>query len=126
MNRLRRFLVACFVALALPLQAVAAAGMTHCLGMAQPAAGHGAAVVAHHVDDHAGDHAGHGDSLLAKAQAGGGHPCSACAACVIGLALPPAAITLALPCPGSARVAAHDTAVVSHIGGTLERPPRAG
>ncbi len=114
--RFRHWLLLCLIALALPVQSLAAARMLHC-GGGQPA-GLGAAVgAAHHGDvalpgethGHAGHpvalgtatevpvghHAQAMDHTAAPAQADAPHlsphhGCSACAACCVALALPQA------------------------------------
>src|SRR5512138_1668198 len=88
------------LALALPLQALAAATMMHCGAHSSPHA-HEAATPAHHSHDVSPSGAAHvhGDPSDAMADhhypvSDGAssllHKCSACAACCIGLALPSA------------------------------------
>ncbi|HSB98949.1 MAG TPA: hypothetical protein VLE45_03475 [Burkholderiaceae bacterium] len=126
------------LALALPLQGVAAATMAHCAPMrgdATSVSGHEHAAprsVPHHHHDAATDtapsHAAHG---VASADDTGGqdvtsslHKCSACAACCIGLGLPSTAFALPQPPVASSVPAAPSAHDVAFFTSGPERPPR--
>lgn len=122
-----KFALAWILALALPMQALAAATMLHCaqgpLPQAAPAlhahVGHhdAAAAEAGMAHDTAAHHVGNADD-------DGTHHCSACAACVAGAALPSAAsVTLPIDAAGAQLVppVSRECSVV--LAG-LERPPR--
>jgi hypothetical protein len=136
MRSLLRLLLLCLMAVALPVQGLAATGAVHCAAMhdrMQGATGH------HHDDGSAHQHdAHHGGQEAASAPSGGddhraddGSPrvgsafkCSACAACCVALGLPSVAITLpALPAEGLEPDIAFRAAVAFLTGGP-ERPPR--
>jgi len=131
MSPLLKTALAWILALALPMQGLAAATMLHCAleptSAAVPEANahtghHGAAsadsavvqdAAAPHAAHHAGDAADHV-----------GHQCSACAACVAGAVLPSAAPKVTpLDAGGTPLLAAaaHERSIV--LAG-LERPPR--
>ncbi len=124
-----------FLALALPMQALAAAAMLHCshastqqaAAAVHELAGHHAVAVgtglAHDATAHpagdagdAGDDGNHGTH--------GAHQCSACAACVAGAALP-SAMLLTLPVEAAgAMLLALASRECSVVLAGLERPPR--
>ena len=153
-----RSLLLCLMALALPLQGLAAARTLHCADAA--GRGHAAGMSAH-AGDTARAHPAHGDTdgahharspahahghdhghhhgqtdlidpVDAQADAGShpaqapvdGHSCSACAACCVGLALPPAAPLMALPGHEPAHALVPDREAASFISSGPERPPR--
>jgi hypothetical protein len=132
----RRAVVLLLVALALPLQAVAAAAMLHC----QPAAGGHAAV--HGADRadpaaglagqgaHASDH-GHADGHAhtappgdADAGPGSAHACSACATCCTLAGVP--VMVLGVPAPEPTPAARGDAPppAAMFLTSGVERPPR--
>ena len=122
------------LAVALPLQGVAAATMAHCTparGESSGAAGHDHAApgVPHHHHDAAADtaaaHAAHGAADTTVGDASPLHKCSACAACCIGLALPSAAFALPQPPVASTAPAAPSAHEVAFFTSGPERPPRA-
>lgn len=137
MRSLLRLLLLCLMAVALPVQGLAATGAVHCAAMhdrMQVATAH------HHDDGSAHQHdAHHGGQDAASAappgaddhradegspRAGDAFKCSACAACCVALGLPSVAITLpTLPAEGLEPAIALRAAVVFLTGGP-ERPPR--
>jgi hypothetical protein len=137
MRRTTRAFVVWLVALALPVQGLAAATMLHFASVHDGAASHGshhpcASVALAHHDDSApvvaseaanAPIASHGDASThgVKTRA---HKCSACAACNVGAVLPSATLTLPLP---TAKAAARPCPAVVHatfLTAGLERPPR--
>ena len=132
MTPLLKAALAWTLALALPMQGLAAATMLHCASSPAPQAVVQASVDAH---EHAGHHgaadadapqhsAAHSAHAAGDAADNGGHQCSACAACVAGAALP-SAVSVVLPVETAGTVllapSSHEFSVV--LAG-LERPPR--
>ncbi len=127
MAPLLRLLFVCLMALALPVQGLAAARMMHGAGHASrssPAGDHGG----HRCGDHhavAGASAADGHGHAAHdAGSAAGHQCSACAACCVAMALPttwpaPAAPPGASFAPPPAGASPHS--VVPRL---PDRPPR--
>jgi hypothetical protein len=130
-----RRLAVWLLALAIPLQGLAAATMLHCVPLRGDASAH--ADQEHHGSPAAAQHA-HGGDAAAHAQATGAaphdhdggvapadHKCSACAACNVGVGLPstlaalpqPPAVSEAHPVPATVRTA--------FLTSGPERPPRA-
>lgn len=119
MSRLWRALVLCILAVALPLQGVAAATMLHC------AAGRVHDVAAHVHEAAAHDHHAASSGSIDKAHSSGvKQTCSACAACCMGLALIPRYSPLPADEPASQPQPAVEKSPVSFISSGLERPPR--
>lgn len=133
MRSVFRFVLLCLMALALPLQGLAATGAVHCAAMherMQVSAAH------HHDDNAAHHHEGHAAKSVATSaddhrsddsapRAGGAFKCSACAACCVALGLPSGAVTLPqAPADGLTPPMALRAAVAFLTGGP-ERPPRA-
>lgn len=119
---LRMFMV-WMLALALPMQGMAAAAMRYCGGAEpQPAAHHAAAEVSVHAADHRQHHhpAGPGADHAHAA----GHACSACAACCVALALPPAMPVPVAVDPAPTAVTALVAPSPSFLTAGPERPPR--
>lgn len=117
MQWLRMFML-WMLALALPLQGMAAVAMLHC-GHQAPA----------QIDAHAGHglHEGHvhdDASVTGSHTHSAGHSCSACAACCVALALPPAmpVLAAALTAPTSATTLVAPSP--SFLTAGPERPPR--
>ena len=142
MRRLLRLALLCILALALPLQGMAAAAMTDC------ASGHHAAASlsapAHPFEAgheaHGLHHAGHPvatDAPLPEAAAtppAAGHDtqihspgpgCSACAACCAGFALTFAPFEVAAPDPEAGIRSPAPDGTVGNVEDAPERPPRA-
>lgn len=126
-----RCLLIWLMALAVPLQGMAAASLRHCLpaheraqaGDAAHAEGHSHAVQSH--SHHPGDEAAAHDAGPHKAadsfKAG---KCSACAACCVALGLPEDAVQVPVV-PADAFIARLGvTAPLSFVPGGLDRPPR--
>ncbi|MEP7099163.1 MAG: hypothetical protein ABI781_01555 [Burkholderiales bacterium] len=115
MSRRIRFLLMCLIALALPVQGIAAATMLHC-----DHAQHAAATVASNPrHDHRHDHAAHKAAVAEKAS------CSACAACCLGAGI--TAPHVVLPAPLAAFTVLHAAAEPAWVGTILavpKRPPR--
>ena len=138
MRSICRLLLISMVAVALPVQGFAAAGMLHCVSPAMPTLAQSHALAQSHSDAHfeedsaaGGDshhahHAGHGDAAASPElqPSHDGHKCSACAACCAGAALPASAIRLALPEPSVEPALPPAKTAVSFIASGLERPPR--
>jgi len=136
MHRCVRPLWIWLLALALPLQALAAATMMHCGAHPSPHAHASATQPAHHAHDassHGPVHAhGHDGGATADhhhpASDGANsllHKCSACASCCIGLALPSADVAA----PGPLKATGADlpppaTPAVAFVTGGPDRPPR--
>jgi hypothetical protein len=111
--RLHRFLLL-FVMLALPLQALASAGMLAC-ALAQPDAHHEMAM---------GDGDGCHDSEVPEHPAPS-HDCKHCAACALGSVLPaPSAERVADSLPAAGPAAHPDAGYAGFIPDGPERPPR--
>jgi hypothetical protein len=133
MRPLLKSLLLWLLALALPVQALAAAGMQHCgashermrVAPAAHAHAHEEAAGGGHEHHHAAapaaeaqdDHAGSGAGLA-------GFSCSACAACCIALALPAAGVRSAAPPPEAYASALSAVPVPPYVTGGLDRPPR--
>jgi hypothetical protein len=136
MSPLLKAALAWILALALPMQGLAAATMLHCASSPAPQT-----VVQGHVDVNTHAHAGHHGVAAADADAAqhgaahsaqasgdtadnGGHQCSACAACVAGAALPSAvSVVLPVETAGAMLLAAAPREFSVVLAG-LERPPR--
>ncbi|MED5622383.1 hypothetical protein [Ideonella sp. BN130291] len=128
MRTLARLLALWLIAVALPIQGVAAATMLHCAGMPS----HEAAVAG--PGDHHEGHGGHhhagaatepaGDAHATHHPAGGKHSCSACASCCSATALP--AMPLLLVSQGVTEPLTPDPErpLVAFLTGGPERPPR--
>lgn len=120
------------MALAIPVQGLAAAGMRHCGVGPGPVtvAVSGAAMQTHayahshsHADDgpaHDAHHAHHAHADAPDA----GHACSACAACCVSLGLPAPALRLPAPPPEAGISSLPMTRLYSFVPSGLERPPR--
>lgn len=130
MNRLCRLILLCLMALALPLQGLAAAGVLPCASGHLPGTHLG---TAHGSDAHADCHgvsAPSSSSATAAAEpapdvaSAGAHKCSACAACGAGMALPAAAPVLPSTGPEPVPVLSLEADAASFIASGLERPPR--
>ena len=141
-----RVLMLWMLALALPVQGMAAVAMLHCdhQAPARQAAATDVAQIEAHADHHGhvhGLHKGHvhdGESTGAASQGAvaqashdaashthaAGHSCSACAACCVALALPPAmpVLATALTAPTSATTLVAPSP--SFLTAGPERPPR--
>jgi hypothetical protein len=135
-----RSLLLWLMALALPMQGLAAAARMHCAAQAPMSASavHVDAHASHHAGQHARHHADpehpihahhlaadvdgtpHGDADAPRA----GHSCSACAACHAPVGLPPARVMLPAPPVASFTAAALADAGASHVPAGLDRPPR--
>lgn len=133
MRSLWRFVLVWLMALAIPVQGVAAVGMLHCA--AAPA--HQAHTLhdGHHDGHHhaggdqaqVGDQAEVGDDAgLSPADDGHtlGHKCSACAACCAGLGLPAHVAEFGSPGVAQAIALPPGAAPASIVPGRLDRPPR--
>lgn len=136
MRSLLRSLFVWLLALALPLQGIAAAGMQAC----GPTHGHTGPVAASVHDaghGHAGAHPVHGDvhgeahaPAVGHPSAGAelpaaGHQCGACAACCPAVALPSVLVLPAAPASESLVIASVPARLASFVPPGLERPPRA-
>lgn len=135
-----RSLLLWLLALALPMQGLAAAARMHCAAqtpMATPAAvaphagHHSGHQAAHHGAHHGAHHAamdvdgpahgdGNGDADLPRSA----HSCSACAACHAPVGLPAALVMLPAPPMGGFMAATLADAGASHVPAGLDRPPR--
>ena len=136
MRFLLRSLLVWLMALALPLQGIAAAGMQAC----GPTHGHTGPVVAsahESVHGHAAMRSVHGD-VHGEAHApalqhpsadtelpAAGHQCGACAACCPAVALPAALVLPAVPLSETVVIPAAPARLASFVPPGLERPPRA-
>jgi hypothetical protein len=142
MSSIVRTLVLCLLALALPLQGLAAATMLHCgpshharivsasAAHDHAAHGHGAARGAHSHDDRAADGSAAvdaanpqtpnylGDSSLAKAK------CSACASCCSAVALPASIAEIPVVQQHASRFPPLSAQVEPVVTDSPERPPR--
>lgn len=133
------------MALAIPVQGVAAVGMLHCaaspqqepLALTAPAhaeAMHAHGPGSHHAHPahaghgHDGHHVGDGHGPAADDPADNttslGHKCSACAACCAGLALPAHAVEFSSPIVASFAALPPGATPVRFVLGRLDRPPR--
>ncbi|MGD9835601.1 MAG: hypothetical protein AB7U92_22860 [Piscinibacter sp.] len=132
MRAVLRLLLLCLMALALPLQGLAATGAVHCAAMhdrmqVNTAHHHEEGAAAHH-DEHAAA------SLQVSAdehpaddgtpRTGGAFKCSACAACCAALGLPMGAVTLPQVPAEALAPAIPQRAVAAFLTGGPERPPR--
>ena len=132
MTALLRVLLIAWLAVALPVQGVAAATMKFCAPAQQHQHQHRPAATSVQVD--AGQHHGHGaaaaapDAASAEHDLGTGHPatgkCSACAACCMAAALPPAGMTLAAVEPVVEGSRFTLDAYIAPDAAGLERPPK--
>ncbi|MBE7417955.1 MAG: hypothetical protein HS128_09380 [Ideonella sp.] len=111
MRRVIRPFVFWLLALALPLQGLAAATMLHCVPAADAAR--------HAAHEHHASMAHDGDAQIQV------HKCSACAACSVGLALPSASHTLPEPAVAPQAAPAPDGGHAAFFTSGPERPPRA-
>ncbi len=127
MSSLLKTALVWILALALPMQALAAATMLHCSHQAAPQA---AAAVHEHAGHHgaaaadAGVVQGASVQHTTDAADGGKHQCSACAACVAGAALPSAVSVTPPTDAAGAMLSAPATRECSVVLAGLERPPR--
>lgn len=135
-----RSLLIWLMALALPIQAVAAAGMQHCGAVhrlmqvgsaaAVAAGGHDAAHAATphpHADADTGLAVTPGDPSNDGSNASAlddGSRCSACANCCSALALPASPVRLPAPAIEARAAALPASDVVSFMPGGIDRPPR--
>lgn len=120
------------LAVALPVQALAAAGMRHCgashermrVAVAATASPHDHAVGAHHA--HAVDHvnSGHDAANDHPVSAEARSSCSACATCCFALALPVAGVQASARPPDGFAPAPPAVSVPPFVTGGLDRPPR--
>jgi hypothetical protein len=134
MRPLFKSLLLWLLALALPVQALAAAGMQHCgtsherMRGAPAAHAHahdGAAEEGAHEHHHAPAPAAEAtDDHADPGAAAAGFSCSACAACCIALALPAADGHSAAPPPDGYASAWSAVPVPPFVTGSLDRPPR--
>ena len=136
MRLLLRSLLVWLMALALPLQGVAAVGMQACGPMHEHAgpvaaaaheAGHRHAA-AHSVHDDVHGHAHTAAVELPPADAelpAAGHQCGACAACCPAVALPSEVAFTAAPGGRADVIASVPARLASFVPPGLERPPRA-
>ena len=122
MKSVVRLLLICLLALALPVQGVAAATMQFCAAAhkSQTLLFEAASHSHHAVHPHgSAQHASADDQdTLAK------QTCSACAACCMAVALPPAALALPAVDPAIEAAPMLTTAYVGPDAVGLERPPR--
>ncbi len=138
MRRVLRLLLVLCVALALPLQGIAAVTRLACAQHAKPdqrllADGAGAVAEAmdthaHHAAQHPAAAADHADGAPAHGHAAAGHgthKCSACAACSVGVAMVASVSRLAVePLAASAAFAASDALAAPFVTDGPDRPPR--
>lgn len=129
---LRRLFV-WLVALALPVQGLAGVARLHCAAAPErtvavvAAAGHDHAAhrAGHaHADPGAAHHAAVDDDASQAADSAPAHKCSACAACTVGAALPPARTVMPQPEPEGPAARAAPLPALSFIASGPERPPR--
>ena len=126
MSRLLRFGLSWILAMALPLQGMAAVAVMGCAGHHHAAAG--ASVHAHEDQAaHGSVHAHHAASPTSAEAAPqpAGHGCSTCAACCAGFALMTAPLTMAAPETAAAVDEGSGTGAASALADAPERPPRA-
>lgn len=133
MRSVFRLVLLCLMALALPLQGLAATGAVHCAAMHERM--QVSAVAHHHDDDATHHHEAHAAKSAASSaddhrsddsapRAGGAFKCSACAVCCVALGLPSGAVTLPpAPAEGLTPPIALRAAVAFLTTGP-ERPPR--
>jgi len=127
MSRLVRFVIACLLALALPLQGAAGVLGMHCQGPVvpeAPCAGHDEGL--HPMPQQADGAADASplDSGGAMLDEGEGSGCSACAACCAATALPTHRLTWAVPQPQPPHLAALHAQALTFLTAGPERPPR--
>ena len=142
MGRLLRFGLLWVLAVAMPLQALAAADMLGCAGHHQAAAdrsmptqedtaGHGAHHPHHVGSATTADESMAGPTMAAPGDGGetplhaAGHSCSACAACCAGFALLNAPVTVVAPEPAAGVGKGSSPQAASALEDAPERPPRA-
>lgn len=132
MRPLLKSLLLWLLALALPVQALAAAGMQHC-GASHERMRAAAAVHSHAHDEAAAPQEHHhaaapaAEAVVDHADSGAasaGLSCSACAVCCIALALPVAGVRSAAPPPDAYASALSAVPVPPFLTGGLDRPPR--
>jgi hypothetical protein len=135
-----RSLLIWLMAVALPIQAVAAAGMQHCGAAHRLMQVGSAAAVVLDVHDHvheavphqhgdagldvemsAGDSSDEGPNSTAL---GDDHTCSACANCCSAAALPASGVRLPAPSIAAQAAAMATTDLLSFMPGGIDRPPR--
>lgn len=137
MRAVLRLLLLCLMAVALPLQGLAATGALHCAAMHERmqvnvelrhhggAAGHHdghakaeqqAFADDHRADDHRADDG--------APRSGGAFKCSACAACCVALGLPVGAVVLPQAPADALAPAMPQRAVAAFLTSGPERPPR--
>jgi hypothetical protein len=123
-----RFLVMCLLALAIPLQGMAAVTQMFCHG-----SGSASSVIQdtvnhshHQAADHHHDQAKSSDHQVSKSQVAKSlnHKCSTCAQCCFGTAMLPAPINLAFDQEVSTFVATSTVLLGEFSPLNLERPPR--
>ncbi len=125
MSPLLKATLAWILALALPMQVLAAAAMLHCTPVPRPAAatqdhsGHHPAALGSTAGAH--DHARH---LAGDAADSVAHKCSACAACAAGVALPSPVVSTTPIDPARPVLLAPLLRDASVVLAGLERPPR--
>ncbi|RQP22760.1 hypothetical protein [Piscinibacter terrae] len=115
MRHLARLLILWLIAVALPVQGVAAATMLHCKAAESPAhEGHG-----HHHGAMGASHAAHSHQ-----HDNGKSTCSVCAACCCAAALPALPIVLAAPEQAASPLAVPHLPAAAFLTSGPERPPR--
>lgn len=135
-----RSLLIWLMAVALPIQAVAAAGMQHCGATHRLMQVGSAAAVALGAHDHVHEAAPHqhgdaglgvemsagdsSDSGSSTTALGDDYTCSACANCCSAAALPASGVRLPAPSIAAQAAAMAATDLVSFMSGVIERPPR--
>lgn len=133
MRPLLKSLLLWLLALALPVQALAASGMQHCgtshertaVAAAAPLPAHDHAAAGHHHPPVAGLDGSMQDAGDAAASSGEVRSsCSACATCCFAVALPVAGMRAASPLPEAFAAAPPSAQVAPYVTGGLDRPPR--
>lgn len=139
MRPLCRFLLLCLMAIALPVQGFAAAGMKHCGPMHDRMQAAMAAQAVHHDDGHVHHHdadgapqghdggadaADHAPAAEKSRAATAAVKCSACAACCVALGLPASALQLPQPPAEGLQPPLVTAEAAAFLTGGLERPPR--
>ncbi|GAA4412201.1 hypothetical protein [Quisquiliibacterium transsilvanicum] len=122
MRSLLRSLFVWLMALALPLQGIAAVGMQAC-GPVHERAGQVAAAA--HDAGHMHAHADAEHVTAGQESPAAGHQCGACAACCTAAALPSAVVFAAASGAAAELIPAAPERVASFVPPGLERPPRA-
>lgn len=124
-----RSLLLWLLALALPVQGLAAGARMHCAGQpiaatmaADDEAAHGHAHAGHHGGPAAAGHDGTPHDGTDSTRSG--HSCSACAACHAPVGLPAALVMLPAPPMGGFAAAPLADPGASHVPAGLDRPPR--